>query len=130
MKTVLLTFLALIVAFPAFAAEAWLKPAEAQYVCMMNDKLFDKPQIPIEIDGKTYYGCCAMCADTLKKSPEARRGTDPVSGRPVDKASAVIGAGPDGTTYYFENDANFKTFADGPASQAHKELDGMKMDGN
>lgn len=134
MKTFLLALMMTLTTFaPAMAAdtghahdEAWLKPAEAQYVCMMNNKMFDKPQIVIEVEGKTYYGCCPMCADKLKNDASLRTATDPVSGKSVDKASAVIGADTHGMTYYFESKENFDKFASGPMPAMDG---GMEMNG-
>ena len=36
--------------------------------------------------------------------------TDPVSGKSVDKASAVIGEDAAGAVYYFESEANLKAY--------------------
>jgi YHS domain-containing protein len=91
-------------------ANTTLKKVEPQYVCMINNKLFDKAQIPVTVNGKTYYGCCPMCKEKLEKSAEARNAVDPVSKKSVDKATATIGAAPDGTVYYFENEANLKKY--------------------
>lgn len=132
MKTFLLALMmALTTLAPAMASDtshahdsAWLKPTEAQYVCMMNNKVFDKPQIAIEVEGKIYYGCCPMCADKLKNDVSLRTATDPVSGKSVDKASAVIGADTHGMTYYFESKENLDKFASGPMPPMD---DGMKM---
>jgi len=88
----------------------YLAPTESKYICMVNNKRFDKVQIPTEVNGKTYYGCCSMCKAKLEKSQELREATDPISGNIVDKASAVIGTGPDGTAYYFENEENMRKF--------------------
>ena len=88
----------------------YLKHTENQYICMVNNKRFDKAQIPVAIDGKTYYGCCSMCKGKLEGSKELREAKDPVSGNVVDKSSAVIGTGPDDTAYYFENEENMKKF--------------------
>ncbi len=137
MKKLLLIILMLFIAVPAIAAESghehtdnWLKPVEAQYVCMMNNNVFDKPQIAIEIEGKTYYVCCPMCADKLKNDVSLRTAKDPVSGKQVDKASAVIGADTHGMTYYFESKENFDKFASGPMPEMkHENMDGMDMKG-
>ncbi|MFQ5720746.1 MAG: hypothetical protein ACE5IK_14500 [Acidobacteriota bacterium] len=77
---------------------------------MPNNKRFRKEQIAVQIDGKTYYGCCKMCVNMLKLDPEVRVAVDPVTGVKVDKAVAVIGAAPDNTVYYFENEANLRRF--------------------
>lgn len=112
MKPIIRIFLILMaVALPVgvYAADA-LKKVEPQYVCMINNKLFDKPQLPITVAGQTYYGCCAMCKEKLEKSAQARTATDPVSGKMIDKAAAVIGAQADGVVHYFENEENLQKF--------------------
>ena len=132
MKILILTIIIAFMALPAMAAESehnhadsWLKPVEAKYICMINNKAFDKEQIAIEIDGKAYYGCCPMCKDMLEKDATKRTATDPVSGKTVDKAAAVIGADPHGMTYYFENEENFHTYASGPMPEMHGHMDNM-----
>jgi YHS domain-containing protein len=88
-----------------------LKQVESKYVCMVTNQLYDKEQIPVAVDGKMYYGCCQMCEAKLKDDPSSRMATDPVSGKEVDKSTAVIGAAPDGKVYYFENAEDLKAFA-------------------
>jgi YHS domain-containing protein len=87
-----------------------LVEVETKYVCMINNQRFDKAQIPIQVSGKTYYGCCEMCKETLRNKPASRMATDPVSKKKVDKAKAVIGADADGKVFYFENQENMKKF--------------------
>lgn len=77
-----------------------VKPAD---VCMVNDTYMGKAQIPVQVDGKTYYGCCQGCVSRLKGDRSLRYAKDPVTGREVDKAAAFIAAKPDGTTLYFES---------------------------
>ena len=79
-------------------------------VCMVTDQLFVKDQIPVELEGKTYYGCCEMCKGKLKNNPDSRVAIDPISGNQVDKAQAVIGAAPDGSVYYFESEENLAKY--------------------
>lgn len=85
-----------------------LKRVEAKNVCMGmgNNKLFEKELMPVVVDGKTYYGCCDGCVDKLSKDEKSRQAVDPVSGKIVDKATAVLGARPDGIVLYFENEEN------------------------
>jgi YHS domain-containing protein len=104
---------------------AWLKPAEAKYVCMMNNAVFDKEQMAVEVEGKTYYGCCEMCKDRLLNDASARQAVDPVSGNTVDKAMAVIGEH-QGMVYYFENEENFQKFASGPMPDMSGHRDGAE----
>lgn len=97
----------------AAAEDAALEVVDAAHVCMVNDALFEKEQIRIEVNGKAYYGCCKMCKDRLAQDESARTSVDPVSGNRVDKAEAVIGADADGRVYYFENDKNLKSYKPG-----------------
>ncbi len=59
--------------------------------------------IPVEIDGKMYYGCCAGCVGKLKFSPKVRYAVDPLTGKEVDKSKAFIIGNKDGTVIYFES---------------------------
>lgn len=87
-----------------------LTPVKTELVCMVNDAVFAKPQIPVEVNGKTYYGCCHMCKERLAKDITVRMATDPVSGKQVDKADAVIGQAADGRAFYFESAENLKSY--------------------
>jgi len=120
MKSFVLAFMLLFVSVPVMAQDkasvidSWLKPVESQYVCMVNNQSYDKPQILVDVEEKSYYGCCAMCKTRLLKDPDIRAALDPVSGNIVDKALAVIGTSPDRGVYYFENEDNFQEFAKSP----------------
>jgi YHS domain-containing protein len=97
-----------------------LVQVEAKYVCMINNQRFPKKQIPIEVENRTYYGCCEMCKAKLRNDPESRTAIDPVSGKKVDKATAIIGASSDGKVFYFENLENLKRFKAGSNSSDRK----------
>ena len=61
------------------------------YVCMTQDRVYDKPLIPVKFKGKTYYGCCEGCAKSIKANPDRfTRAIDPVTKKVVDKAEAYI----------------------------------------
>ncbi|WP_338865235.1 hypothetical protein [Myxococcus stipitatus] len=92
--------------------------ADPSLVCMVNNQMMGKPQIPVEVGGQTYYGCCEMCKDRLAKDATARTATDPVSQKPVDKAKAVIGITHDGNAIYFESEETFSTYSRQLASAA------------
>lgn len=92
------------------ANQAIVTPVETDKVCMVNNQYFGTPQIPVEVDGRTYYGCCEGCKATLAGDAKARTAVDPVSGKPVDKAVAHIGAYPDGRVLYFGSAANLKAW--------------------
>ncbi len=101
--------IALLVAFTAFAGDmptGPLKKVEPNTVCMVNEMAMGKEQIPVEVEGKTYYGCCEMCKNALANNPAKRVAVDPLSGKEVDKAKAVIGAQDDGRVFYFETEEN------------------------
>lgn len=93
-----------------------LRKVETSYVCMINNMAMGKTQIPVKVEEQTYFGCCEMCAATLKKDRKARFAVDPVSGKEVDKAKAVIGAKPNGEVYYFESEKTFHVFQNGKGS--------------
>jgi YHS domain-containing protein len=87
-----------------------LKVVEAQYVCMVNNAIFPKKQIPIEVQGLTYYGCCEMCKERLAQDAASRSAVDPLTGEAVDKAKAVIAADAEGNAFYFASAENLKKF--------------------
>jgi len=90
-----------------------IRRVEAKKVCMVNNQLFEKDMIPIAVEGKTYYGCCEMCKERLAKDAAARTAVDPVTGKKVDKATAVIAALKDGSILYFESQTTFDQYAAG-----------------
>jgi YHS domain-containing protein len=81
-----------------------LKKVDTKTVCMVNEQAMGKDQIPVEVDGKTYYGCCEMCKKALADNPAKRIAHDPLSGMQIDKATAVIAAQEDGRVFYFESE--------------------------
>lgn len=107
----LATLLLLVV--PTRVSAEPLQRVQPVRVCMVNNTVFEKDQIPVEVDGKTYFGCCEMCKGRLAKDAAIRQAVDPVSGNQVDKATAVIGAGPDGKVLYFESEETFSRYGKG-----------------
>jgi YHS domain-containing protein len=93
-------------------AEGALARVEPGLVCMINNQFMDKPQIPVVVDGTTYYGCCEMCKTKLAEDPASRSAIDPVSGATVDKAHAVIGKTSTGAVFYFENEQNLAAYVE------------------
>tara|TARA_R110002072_G_scaffold294591_2_gene464812 strand:- start:2750 stop:3283 length:534 start_codon:yes stop_codon:yes gene_type:complete len=77
-------------------------------VCMVNDAYMAKDQIPVPVNGKTYYGCCQMCVKTLNEQETARMATDPNTGEKVDKTEAYIALlNEDGAVGYFKTEENY-----------------------
>lgn len=120
-RTIALT-ITLLIAFAtvglAQRADEPLRPltrVEPKTVCMVNEMAMGRDQIAIEVDGKTYFGCCEMCKNRLAKDASIRVATDPISGKEVDKAKAIIGADSEGRVKYFENEANFKKYNEAAA---------------
>jgi len=96
----------------SFATHAdTLKIVQNEKVCMVNDTYFGKKQIPVSHEGKTYYGCCENCKETLAKDGKSRQAIDPVSKKPVDKAKAVIAAREDDSVLYFESMKTFESYS-------------------
>lgn len=111
--SIALLFVTCLFAVQALAETGKLRKVETKYVCMVNNAVMGKPQIPVKVDDKTYYGCCEMCVKTLKGQSISRFAIDPVTGKKVDKAKAVIGAKPNGEVLYFENEKTFNAFQAG-----------------
>ena len=80
-------------------------------VCMVNNHFMGAPQIPVVVEGRTYYGCCPMCKAKLEQEPAARTAIDPVTKKPVDKAVAIIGKTKTGAALYFENEQNLLAYS-------------------
>lgn len=109
MKKTALFLVLLFASLSLFAGENIIVPTgkltrvETKTVCMVNEQAMGKDQIPVEVDGKTYYGCCEMCKKALADNAEKRFAFDPLTGKQVDKATAVIAAQEDGRVFYFES---------------------------
>lgn len=112
MKTVIAFFTVLITSLTAFAQShdvSW-KIVPNETVCMVTEAHFARPQIPVKVGDKTYYGCCENCKKTLTEDKSARTGTDPLTKKPVDKATATIAANSEGKVLYFESKSNFEKY--------------------
>ncbi len=112
--TVVITLVSLSIGYIIRQAHAGLslQKVQLEQVCMVNDSFGGKPQIPVMVDDKTYYGCCPGCAERIKNDISVRITTDPVSGANVDKAKAITGADDKGKVFYFESEENFNKYAE------------------
>ncbi len=89
-------------------------------VCMMNNAYMGTEQIPVQVNGKTYYGCCAGCAASLQSNKNnIRYAQDPYSAEEVDKAEAFIVLKSPATkeVLYFKSEQNYKAYSDAFNSQ-------------
>jgi YHS domain-containing protein len=94
----------------AASAASAIQRVDPSQVCMVNNQYMGRPQIPVSVNGKTYYGCCPMCKGKLEREVSARAATDPVTGRQVDKADALIGKVENGDVLYFESQASLAAY--------------------
>jgi YHS domain-containing protein len=84
-----------------------------ELVCMVNDAFMGVEQIPVEAEGKTYYGCCQMCVTKIKENQDnVRYATDPYTKEKVDKSEAFITLKTDKgkAVLYFASENNMKAF--------------------
>jgi len=87
---------------------------KSSYVCYVNDRYMGSEQIPVAVNGKTYYGCCGGCVEKLKKNlGNVRFAKDPLTGAKVDKATAFIVMKPhaNGAVLYFESEDNYNKYS-------------------
>lgn len=77
-------------------------------VCMVNNAFMGEHQMPVPVEGKTYYGCCEMCVGRLNEDVTSRMAKDPYSGNDVDKSDAYIVISDEhGKVEYYESRENF-----------------------
>ncbi len=83
-------------------------------VCMVNDRFMGVPQIAIQANGTTYYGCCENCIEKLQKNlDDVRFGSNPLFETKVDKASAIIVQDKSsGSVFYFASKEDAQIFID------------------
>ncbi len=115
MKLVRLLVLGILIYLGASLEASAQNIEDRKMVCMMQDSLQVKPGIPIQHDGKTYYGCCEMCAAKVKSEPlRYTKAKDLVSKGIVDKADSFIFAHK-GDIFYFQSAENREAFSKNPA---------------
>jgi YHS domain-containing protein len=84
--------------------------SDPSQVCMINDQFMGRAQIPIVVEGRTYYGCCPACEEKLEKQPASRMALDPVTGEQVDKARAIIVQDSAGKVMYFAREDTLRGY--------------------
>jgi YHS domain-containing protein len=83
---------------------------DTSQVCMINDQFMGRAQIPVVVDGRTYYGCCPDCKAKLENQPATRMALDPVTGQQVDKAKALIVQDAVGKVLYFASEDTLRRY--------------------
>lgn len=81
-------------------------------VCMVNNRFLNSEQIPVPVNGKTYYGCCEGCVKVLKEDSASHYTYDLLSNEQVDKAIAFIIGKPGSKedVLYFKSEINATTY--------------------
>ena len=95
----------------AGAEAAVVSPVDHVQVCMVTNRVLGRPQLAVEFEGKTYYGCCPVCVGRIQHDRRVRYSVDPLTGAEVDKARAFIVEGPGGAALYFESADTAAEFA-------------------
>jgi YHS domain-containing protein len=114
------TALRAIAGVPAAAALPLTSVPERSHVCMMQDTVLPTAGLPVEHNGKTYFGCCPMCRGRMLAEPtKYTLATDPVSGKQVDKATAPL-LEYRGKVFYFESEKTRDAFARDPGRGASR----------
>lgn len=82
-------------------------------VCFINNRYMGVPQLAVEVDGKTYYGCCPGCVTALRGDASTRVAKDPYTAHVVDKATAFIVRDPGSpdAVLYFESAGTFAEYS-------------------
>ncbi|MAZ48992.1 MAG: hypothetical protein CME65_10530 [Halobacteriovoraceae bacterium] len=114
-KSLALLFFTVFVSTDIFAkndVNNFIEVTEKNKVCMVNNfynPMADFTEFKVNVEKKSYYGCCAMCKDKLKMSSNHRMATDPLTNEKISKADAYIVADKTnkGRTYYFKSKSNF-----------------------
>ena len=106
---------ALVLRFPT---EIPGRVSDRRNVCMVTDKVFERPQLPVVVGERTYYGCCAGCVGRLNGDRGARVARDPVTGREIDKSEAVILRGAEDQALYFESKESARRYRQRPPGAA------------
>jgi hypothetical protein len=82
-------------------------------VCMVSGMVKNKALNPIEVSGKTYWGCCDNCLMKLKNNIDnVIYAKDPFSGALICKAGSLKRLNPENKEYvlYFESDKNYELY--------------------
>lgn len=118
MIVTVVTAVSVLAGVPVAAAVPAASVPERSHVCMMQDTVLPTPGLPVEYNGKTYFGCCPMCQGRMLAEPAKYTvATDPVSGKQVDKASApLLEYG--GKVFYFESETTREAFVRTPTQGA------------
>lgn len=91
-------------------SSSWLKRVNPEEVNMVTNRVGEKSQDSVMINGKAYYGSGEGYASTLLKNHSLTHASDPYTGNKVDKADAVIFVDASGRAHYFESTESYSAF--------------------
>ena len=95
-KSLALLFFSIFVSTDTFAKNDinnFIEVAEKNKVCMVNNfynPMADFTEFKVNVEKKSYYGCCAMCKDKLKMSSNHRMATDPLTNEKLVKLTLIL----------------------------------------
>jgi YHS domain-containing protein len=87
-----------------------IRVTDPSQVCMINDQFMGRTQIPVVVEGRTYYGCCPACKEKLEQQPASRMALDPATGEQVDKSRAIIVQDSAGKVMYFASEETLRGY--------------------
>lgn len=90
--------------------DVYMWPVAKDQICMVQKYDMEAKTTPVVLDGKTYWVCCEGCKNQITKDKNERVIADPVSGKVVNKADAVVGRASNGQVHFFENEKNMAAF--------------------
>jgi YHS domain-containing protein len=88
----------------------YMWPVPKDQICMVQKYDMEAKTTPVVLDGKTYYVCCEGCKNTITKDKNERFSKDPVSGKRINKADAVLGRASNGQIHFFESEQTRAAF--------------------
>jgi YHS domain-containing protein len=82
-------------------------------ICMVRGDIKSKGSLPIQIEGRTYYGCCEKCLTKLEQNIDnIQYAVDPVSGQTFSKADAIVRQDPQDhkRVLFFKSDETYDQY--------------------
>lgn len=100
---------------PSYAKAGQGRVNDRSRICMLQATLQPRSGLTYVYNGKKYYLCCGDCLAGFRKDAATySHATDPVDGKPADKAGAPAYAY-HGHAYFFSSAATMTEFASDPA---------------
>ena len=88
----------------------WMKRVKTDEINMVTNRYTTELQSRVILGGKVYYTLGESYAWTMQQNPSIRFAKDPLTGKTIDKADAIIYIDADGRALYFESEGTYKKF--------------------